>query len=114
MQHEIIPDLPELNPENYYQEDENLALKEFQNADQKLMIYVNDKGLASVFFKNLNHLFYAGLVVSLSRPTKPVSDLFDFLKLSLEGVRAEKLCTKKGHQNAVRIEKYLNQKTQGV
>lgn len=108
MQREI-PDLPELNPENNHQEDENLAQKGFQKADQKLMIYINDIGLASVFFKNLNHLFYAGLVVSLSRPSKAVNELFDFLKLSLEGVRSEKLCTKKGHLSAVRFEKYLGE-----
>lgn len=76
------------------------------------MIYINDKGLASVFFKNLNHLFYAGLVVALSRPSKAVNNLFDFLKLCLEGVRSEKQCSKKGHLNAVRIEKYLQSKNE--
>lgn len=107
MQRDIIPDLPELNPENYLQEDENLALSEFQKSDQKLMIYINDKGLASVFFKNLNHLFYAGLVVTLSKPTKSTNDLFEFIKLCLEGVRLEKRNTLKSHQTACRIEKYL-------
>lgn len=107
-----IPELPEINPADYYQEDENLAIEEFKKADHKLMIYINDRGLASVFFNKLNHLFFAGFIVSLSKPTNPVNKLFEFLKLSIEAVRALKTCTKKGLLKAVRIEKYLESKNE--
>jgi hypothetical protein len=109
-----IPELPEINPGEYYHEDENLAIEEFKKADHKLMIYINEKGLASVFFNKLNHIFFAGFVVSISKPTNPINKLFEFLKLCLEGVRSEKTCTKKGHLNAVRVEKYLKDKTDNL
>lgn len=104
---EIIPDLPKFNPNDYFQENETLAIEQFQKAERKIMFYENENGQLCVLFKKIDEKFYADFVVSLSRPDTRVRKLFDFLKLCLEGVRLVCLNTAKGFQNASRIEKHL-------
>jgi len=112
MQPDVIPNLPKLDPCKYDYEDEDFSLSEFKRAERKIMMYENKEGRLCILFNKLDDLFYADFVVSLSRPLEKVKDLFEFLKLSIEGARSAKLCTKKGHLEAVRIEKYLKTKKQ--
>lgn len=108
MLREVIPDLPEMNSTDYFQEDENLAIAQFKKAERKIMLYENENGQLSVLFKKLDEKFYADFVVSLSRTDSRVKKLYIFLKLCLEGVRLVCLNSAKGFQNAARIEKHLS------
>lgn len=107
MQPDEIPQLPDMNPDDYYQEDEESAISQFRNANRKIMFYENDNGQLCVLFKKLDDVFYAEFVASFSRPTERVVKLRTFLKLCLEGVRTMISCTKKGYLTTLRIEKYI-------
>lgn len=108
MQPDEIPQLPDINPDDYYQEDEELAISQFCKANRKIMFYENENGQLCVLFNKIDDKFYANFVVSLSRSAPRVRKLYDFLKLCLEGVRLVCLNNAKRFQNAVRIEKHLS------
>jgi hypothetical protein len=58
--------------------------------------------------KNLDGKLYANFLVALSNPLN--HDVYEFLKLMIEGTRLIKQNTKQGRDCAVRIEKYLDNK----
>lgn len=107
MQPDVIPNLPNLDPSKYDYEDEDYAISDFIKADRKIMMYENKEGRLCILFNKIDEIFYADFVVSLSRPDKRVKELFEFLKLCIEGVRCVIQCNKKGHHTAIRIENYI-------
>jgi len=110
MEIDVIPELPEIRIENYHTEDQGKALSEFILSKRKILIYENNEGQLCFYFKGLDHIFYASFVVSLSCNDALTEDIYNFLKLCLEGTRMIKQCTKKGHELAVRIENSMKKR----
>lgn len=103
-----IPELPQFRYEELHEICQYEAMNQFLNAENKFMFYENEAGDLRFYFNKLDASLYAALIVKLSSPSNIKA--FEFLKFVLEGVRSVKQATKKGHEIAVRIEKYIDKR----
>lgn len=101
MQFDEIPKLPEPLPHEL--KEEYLNWQEFENANNRFILFDGHEGEPSLRFDRLNDTAYATDIAVLSAPHNQKA--FEFLKLVLEGVRLIKQENKKGLEQAVRIEK---------
>lgn len=107
MRFDELPDLPEIKKEDYPEESEEFVLEEFRNSERRIMIYESKEGEFRFLFSGLDDVLYAGLVASLSRPQPKYENVYNFFKLSMEGVRLAKKCTKRAFDSVVKICNYF-------
>jgi hypothetical protein len=99
-----IPELPTFIKDEIF--DVEVSFEEFKNAKNRLIMYEID-GEYRIRFDKLNAELYACLVAKISQPVN--EKLWEFLKLSLEGIRLVRKEHKKSIEMAVKIERHFNQ-----
>lgn len=110
MRYDEIPDLPEIDQVEDFEEDQEVVLMELRNSKRKLIAFEKEDGTINVAFAGLDHIFYSEFIAGLSQPGKLNDNVYTFLKLCIEGTRLIKQRNKKGFEAAVKIEKYLKYK----
>lgn len=105
MDHDVIPSLPEIRPDELQDECPDKHYRAFVNSPAKLMIYETEKGESEIVFSKLDERLFANMVAKLNYPD--YLRVYNFLKLVLEGARLVMRNNQKAYDNAVRIEKYI-------
>ena len=106
MEYDTIPELP--NIQELFEVEQGFVIEEFLKSNTKFICYQNPEGEIRFFFKNMDAKLYSIIVVKLSDPS--YENIYEFLKLSLEGTRCVKQNTKKGNVLAVKIARYIEEK----
>src|SRR5688572_24301988 len=102
MDHDLIPELPEIKAEDFPLLPISSVYNDAFNSPRKLIMYEASNGQFMALFEGLDERFYAGFVTTLAQVTPRHNKLFEFFKLCMEGARIIKLNTRNGFKRAAR------------